>query len=217
MLNKKNRISIIILIILFIVVSLIAVKVIWFSNINKNDKTVIDLTQRDLDIVFGYDSALVAVFMYANYGCPYCRKFFTDIYPAIKKEYIDSGKVKIIMRLTFKTVNQDLLTAMKAAVCVNKFGNYEYLHQLVLSQSNIVYTKEFHDIINEFIDKDLQVAECILGGAADEYLKKNIEEFDSLQLKGTPAFIIGNKIFYGLQEKSIFVEILNFYLKQFNN
>ena len=57
-------------------------------------------------------------------------QIFQEVYPAIEDEFINSGKVKIILRLTFKTANQDLTTAMKASVCVNKFGNYEYLHQL---------------------------------------------------------------------------------------
>ncbi|HOG19710.1 MAG TPA: thioredoxin domain-containing protein [Salinivirgaceae bacterium] len=171
-----------------------------------------ELSQRDLDIVFGNDSTLVSVFLYANYGCPYCCKFFNEVYPAIEDEYINSGKVKIIMRLTFNSANQDLTTAMKVAVCVNKFGNYEYLHQLFLSQSNIVYTTDFHDMVDEFIDKDIQVAECILGGAADEYIKDNIEEFEALNLKGVPTFVIESKIYYGFKEYDSFKKILDYHL-----
>ena len=106
---------------------------------------------------------------------------------------------------------------MKASVCVNKFGNYEYLHQLFLNQSNIVYTADFHDMIDEFIDKDIQVAECILGGDADNYLKQNIEEFETLKLKGVPTFVIDRKIYYGFKEYDLLKKILNYHLTQINN
>lgn len=215
MLNKKKVFYIFILTVSIAILAIVVVKTFFIKDKVRQIGT--ELSQRDLDIVFGEDTASVSVFLYANYGCPYCRKFFTEVYPAIEDEYINSGKVKIILRLTFKTANQDLTTAMKASVCVNKFGNYEYLHQLILNQSNIVYTADFHDMIDEFIDKDIQVAECILGGDADNYLKQNIEEFETLKLKGVPTFVIDNKIYYGFKEYDLLKKILNYHLTQINN
>ncbi len=179
-------------------------------------KTSIQLTEDELDIVFGDKNAPLAVYMYGNYGCPYCRKFFQEVLPGLDEEFIKSGKVKIIMRLTLKTKNPELLNALKAAVCVNKYGNYEYLHQLVLSQSNIVFTADFQDMLNEFIDKDPQVAECMLAGESEAYLNRNLTEFEQLGLQGTPSFVIENSIFHGAKDYSTFKKILEYFIRQNN-
>lgn len=48
--------------------------------------------------VVGDPNAKVTVIEYASLGCPHCANFHFDVYPKIKKEYIDTGKVKFIFR-----------------------------------------------------------------------------------------------------------------------
>ncbi|MBU6500592.1 MAG: DsbA family protein [Patescibacteria group bacterium] len=50
------------------------------------------------DVVLGSQSAPVTVVEYGDYQCPFCGKFFTDIEPQLKKDYIDTGKVKFVFR-----------------------------------------------------------------------------------------------------------------------
>lgn len=166
------------------------------------------LENRPMDIVFGDHNASLAIYMYSSYSCSYCSLFFTDVFPQIKNKYIDSGKVKLIMRLTVKSSNVDVLDAMKAAVCIGKYGNYEYLHELLLTDSKVVATHEFRDMINDFINRDVFVAECILGQEAEEYLNQNLTDFNTLGLKGTPTFIVGNRIYTGFQDFEKFDKII---------
>jgi len=166
------------------------------------------LENRPLDIVFGDHNASLEIYMYSSYSCSYCSLFFTDVFPKIKNKYIDSGKVKLIMRLTVKSSNVDVQDAMKAAVCISKYGNYEYLHELLLTDSKVVATHEFRDMINDFINRDVFVAECILGQEAEEYLNQNLTDFNTLGLKGTPTFIVGNRIYTGFQDFEKFDKII---------
>ena len=166
------------------------------------------LENRPLDIVFGDHNASLEIYMYSSYSCSYCSLFFTDVFPKIKNKYIDSGKVKLIMRLTVKSSNVDVQDAMKAAVCIGKYGNYEYLHELLLTDSKVVATHEFRDMINDFINRDVFVAECILGQEAEEYLNQNLTDFNTLGLKGTPTFIVGNRIYTGFQDFEKFDKII---------
>jgi len=48
--------------------------------------------------VVGDPNAKVTVIEYASLGCPHCANFHFDVYPKIKKEYVDTGKVKFIFR-----------------------------------------------------------------------------------------------------------------------
>ena len=158
------------------------------------------LEPRDLDIIYGSDSAKVTMYVYYSYQCEYCRKFFNEVFPKLEKKYISEDQLKLVLRITARTVGKDRENALKALVCVNKYGNFTYLHKLLLSNFKVMYTDEFKQMINDFKDKDPFVGECIDGTEAKSYLKENIEEFNKLQFKGTPTFVIDNEVYIGFRD-----------------
>src|SRR3974390_2044859 len=50
------------------------------------------------DIVMGSESAPVTIIEYASMTCPHCAAFAVTTFPKLKEKYIDTGKVKYIMR-----------------------------------------------------------------------------------------------------------------------
>jgi protein-disulfide isomerase len=51
------------------------------------------------DEVMGNSNAPVTLIQYASPSCPVCAHFHADVFPAIKRKYIDSGKVRLVFRL----------------------------------------------------------------------------------------------------------------------
>jgi protein-disulfide isomerase len=50
------------------------------------------------DKTFGADDAPVTIIEYASLTCPHCRTFHIDVWPGLKEKYVDTGKVRFIMR-----------------------------------------------------------------------------------------------------------------------
>jgi len=50
------------------------------------------------DIVYGSEDAPITIVEYASLTCPHCANFSKNIFPKIKEEYIDTGKVRFIYR-----------------------------------------------------------------------------------------------------------------------
>ena len=50
------------------------------------------------EMALGRSDAPVTIVQYASMTCPYCRKFQLETFPLLKKEYIDTGKVRYILR-----------------------------------------------------------------------------------------------------------------------
>ncbi|MFN4312337.1 MAG: DsbA family protein [Ferrovibrio sp.] len=50
------------------------------------------------DMVLGKPDAKITIIEYASLTCPHCASFHADILPALKTEYIDTGKAKLIYR-----------------------------------------------------------------------------------------------------------------------
>lgn len=50
------------------------------------------------DIVQGDENAKVTVIEYASMSCGHCATFHADVYPKLKEQYIDTGKIRFIFR-----------------------------------------------------------------------------------------------------------------------
>jgi protein-disulfide isomerase len=178
------------------------------NNFKKDKKASLEIFEHELDIVYGSDSADLTIFLFSNYSCSFCRKFFANVYPKLKEDYIDKGKVKLVVKPVDLTNNENVINSLKIAVCINEYGKFEKLNRLLLFEPKVVYNEEFGELIDEFIEKDEYVAECMLGGESDEYIVENILNFKALKLTGTPTFIINTKIYKGYSDYGNFKKLV---------
>lgn len=51
-----------------------------------------------LEMVMGDEDAPITFIEYASYTCPHCQRFHKDVFPKLKADYIDTGKIKFIYR-----------------------------------------------------------------------------------------------------------------------
>ena len=172
------------------------------------EKAKVEILENDLDIVYGADTSQMTIFLFSSYNCSFCRKFFKTVYPEFKKEYIDNGKVKLIVKNVAITNNESVINSLKLAACINKYGNFEKLNELLLTEPKVIYTDEFKEVIDELVEKDLFVAECMYGGESEKYILKNMLDFKRLNCTGTPTFIINNKIYKGNRDYDEFRKVV---------
>jgi len=59
---------------------------------------VLDTDAALADRVLGDDNAPLTIIEYSSLGCPHCMAFHRDTFPMVKKDYIDTGKVRLIFR-----------------------------------------------------------------------------------------------------------------------
>jgi protein-disulfide isomerase len=70
------------------------------------------------EMAMGPENAKVIVVEYASASCPHCANFYKETFPALKKDYIDTGKIRFIFR-EFPH-NQPALAAFMLARCAPK-------------------------------------------------------------------------------------------------
>jgi protein-disulfide isomerase len=89
------------------------------------------------EMALGRADAPVTIVQYASMTCPYCRKFHIETFPALKREYIDTGKVRYVLRAEFPIGKQSGLAtiALRCAPPDKYFALYE---KLMLQQSTWV-------------------------------------------------------------------------------
>jgi protein-disulfide isomerase len=50
------------------------------------------------EMAFGQADAPVTIVQYASLSCPHCKRFHAEVYPILKRDYIDTGKVRYVLR-----------------------------------------------------------------------------------------------------------------------
>jgi protein-disulfide isomerase len=80
-----------------------------FSNASSTDRPIREIIQNPSlaevmrpgplpEFSIGRENAPVTVIKYASLTCPFCKRFQADVFPVLKREYIDTGKVRFMIR-----------------------------------------------------------------------------------------------------------------------
>jgi protein-disulfide isomerase len=94
----------------------------------------IDVAKGHLPIL-GKDSAKVAIVEFSDFQCPFCESFFTNTYPQLKKDYLDTGKAQLAFRhYPLTSIHPNSEKAHQAAECANEQGKFWEYHDLLFKQ-----------------------------------------------------------------------------------
>ena len=98
-----------------------------------NESSVLNLSEDDF--IIGNNNAPITIIEYASMSCSHCANFHNNTLPDLKKEYIDTGKVKYVFR-DFPYNYPALLGSMLMR-CIPSEVRYDYMNALYKLQ-NIV-------------------------------------------------------------------------------
>ncbi len=147
----------------------------------------------------GNKTAKIEIIVFESLTCSHCASFHTQIYPKLKKDFIDKKIVKII----FKSFPLDLaaLNASKIAHC-NNDGNSKILHLLYKKQNDWIKGEKIEDFNSNLrkIIKDenieLDFDKCLDNKLLeDQILQQRIEGVKKYKVNATPTIIINEKKF----------------------
>ena len=147
----------------------------------------------------GNVDAKVSLIVYESLTCGHCAKFHTETYPKLKKDFIDTGLVKI----EFRSFPLDLASfnASKIAHCKND-GKLDILHFLYKNQKKWILGKTIEDINKHLKDlttkyeNGLDVESCLNDkDIEDHVLNDRISGAKKFNIQATPTLIINDKKF----------------------
>ena len=154
-------------------------------------------------IISGKEDAKITIIAYESLTCSHCANFHKDVYPQLKKDFIDTGLAKI----EFRHFPLDIaaFNAAKVAQCKNDQG-LEILESLYLNQQEWVKGSKIEDINNNLkkylgnAGFKIDFEKCINNKQIEDFvLNDRIEGTKNFKVNATPTIIINNKKF----EKSL--------------
>ena len=147
----------------------------------------------------GEENARITIIAYESLTCGHCADFHKDVYPELKKDFIDKGLVKIEFR-NF-TLDMAAFNASKIVHC-NNDGNANLLHILFSNQKKWARGKNVEEA-NNYLKQvlkdqniDINFDKCIAKKNIEDYiLNDRIEGVKKFEVNATPTIIINDKKF----------------------
>jgi len=146
------------------------------------------------------DAAGIPVVEYGSLTCPHCATFSREIFPELKKDYIDTGKVRFIFR-EFSRNSLDV-AAFLLARCVGNDKAFAAVELLFSEQDKWAFVdKPLEPLIAAMRPAGLthdQAMACLKDQSkADAMVAVGKRATDEIKMTGTPTFIIDGKVYGG--------------------
>ena len=154
-------------------------------------------------IFSGNENAKITIIAYESLTCSHCADFHKIVYPKLKKDFIDTGYVK----LEFRHFPLDIaaLNAAKIAQC-KKDQSLEILESLYFNQQDWVKGSTIEEVNNNlklFVKNqgfNINFEECLNNKVIEDFiLNDRVEGTKNFKVNATPTIIINNEKF----EKSL--------------
>lgn len=144
--------------------------------------------------ILGNPNAPITLIEFGDYQCHFCNVFFHTTEDSILKNYVETGKVRMIFK-DYNIIGPDSVNASHGAHCAKDQGLFWEYHDILYSnwtgENNGWASSENLGRFAQEIGLDMNIwSECMLSEIHSQTILASNENARSLELTGTPAFFI---------------------------
>jgi protein-disulfide isomerase len=151
------------------------------------------------EYTLGKSDAPLTLLEFTDYQCPYCRRFQSETWPLLKKNFIDTGKLRFIVRDLPLQFHSAARPAAEAAHCAGEQGKFWEMHHALLTGNEPLNAAGIDRRARD-VGLDLErLHSCIQGNRYEADIARNTATADALEIRGTPAFVLGRMEHGGLE------------------
>lgn len=164
--------------------------------------------------VMGSPDAPVTITEFTDYQCPFCQRHALQTMPGLK-EYIDSGKVRYILKnFPLTQIHPNAVIAGEAAECAGEQGKYWEMHDKLFEtqkqwEGNSDPLKVFKGFAKELGMDEKAFETCVSSDRYKDKLMADQQEGINAGVSGTPAFFINGQFLNGAQPLDVFKQIID--------
>jgi len=156
------------------------------------------------DVVLGDENAPVSFIEFGDYQCPFCARVFKQVEPQVKKNYVETGKVKMVFRnLAF--LGPESVAAAEAAACAKEQGKFWEFHNGIYEAENADGKEHNGNLSNELFMKlarnfgldEGKFESCITGRKYSKKIEADNEAARGFGVESTPTTFINGKMVVG--------------------
>ena len=173
-------------------------------------KTVLQITKDDR--ILGNPEAPITIVEYASLTCPHCAHFANDILPEIKKEWIDTGKAKLVLR-DFP-LDEPALRAAMIARCAPPERYYAFADTFFAAQEKWVRSGDYREALARLAKLggmgQAEFDTCIKNTELEnKIVEGRLRATQELKVSSTPTFFVNGSKLAGAPTREEFEKLLS--------
>jgi protein-disulfide isomerase len=144
------------------------------------------------EFALGSADAAVTVVEFNDLQCPFCARFHAGTFPEIRKNYIDTGKVRFINRdMPLEELHPQAMRAAQAARCAAEQGKYWEAAERITANSGSLTAQTVDQYAKETGLDAAAYQSCMDSGRHLDAIRESGAAARALGVSGTPSFVIG--------------------------
>jgi protein-disulfide isomerase len=142
--------------------------------------------------MLGSKDAPITMVEFTDYQCPFCQRFHLATMPEIKKNYIDTGKVRFFSRdLPLDTMHPNAMRAAQSARCAGEQGQFWAMRDVLAANPGKLDLENVLGFAGGLKLDTAKLKECIESEKFKPAVQKDLAEAMAIGATGTPSFVIG--------------------------
>lgn len=142
--------------------------------------------------IMGKKDAPITLIEFSDYQCPFCHRFWETTLPELKKEYVETGKVRYVFRdFPLDRIHPYARKAAEATHCAGDQGKYWEMHDLLFQNRKTLQMENLKEYARSLGLGSKVFDECLDKGKYTAEVQKDFEDGSAAGVQGTPSFFIG--------------------------
>jgi protein-disulfide isomerase len=143
----------------------------------------------------GRSDAPVTMVEFTDYQCPFCRRFESDDFAQLKKNYIDTGKVLFVSRDLPLDFHPNAAPAAEAVRCAGEQKKFWEMHDAIMTDSATDLGSDAILKYGQKVSLDMPAFKtCLEQKKFVAQIQKDSTDAGTLGISGTPSFVIGKTV-----------------------
>ena len=164
----------------------------------------------DDDPVKGDANAPIEIIEFSDFQCPFCGRFFSDTLPQLQKEYIDTGKAKLVYRdFPLSSIHPQATPAAEAAECAKEQNKFWEFHDKIFQNQAAMSDASYKQWAKDLGLNAQQFNDCVDNRKYKSEVEKDYQDGQSAGVSGTPAFFVNGIKISGAQPFASFKTIID--------
>lgn len=172
----------------------------------------------DVDIsnnpVIGNINAPVELVVFSDFECPYCYDLYKQI-EEIRAEYIETGKVKFIFLNHPLKSHQKALLLARISEYAYDTGDFYTIYKLLFEEHQNITNDNYTAYLANYISDTALLREYV--EKPNSNIAEDKKRAKSIDVKGTPVFIINGMLYLGVKTNEKFKQILDYAISEVEN
>jgi protein-disulfide isomerase len=141
--------------------------------------------------VLGATDATVTLVEFSDYDCPFCRRHKDQVMPDLVKNFVDTGKMKYVMREFPLAMHANAKGAAQAALCAGDQAQYWQMHDKMFANQRKLGVENLKAFAVELGLDSAAFDACLDDGKYAKQVSDDITAGGRMGITGTPAFVLG--------------------------